>query len=70
MSADEAKEWLGGRYVLHPDYQPLPHHSNYARVDVAVTFMRVRHRMRQERSFVGAVEQVRQRLRMVHGRVA
>ena len=70
MSRQEAINWLGPRYVLHPAYRPQPHHSNYARVDLAVTFARVRNRMRQEQSFSGAVEQVRQRLRMVHGRVA
>lgn len=70
MSLDEAKEWLGANHVLHPAYQPQPHHSNYARVDVRETFLRVRHRMKQERSFVGAVEQVRQQLRLIHGRVA
>lgn len=70
MSLIAAKEWLGRRFVLHPDYQPEPHHSNYARVDVRETFMRVRARLKQERSFVGAVEQVRVKLRLMHGRAA
>jgi hypothetical protein len=71
MSLEEAKHWLAERWVLHPDYQPLPHHSNYALVNVAHTFMRVRHRLKQQqRSFSGEVEQVRQKLRLIHGRVA
>lgn len=70
MSIDEAKDWLGRRYVLHSQYEPQSNHSVYALVRVELTWMRVRHRMRQERSFAGEVEQVRQRLRMMHGRVA
>lgn len=48
MSLDEAKHWLGARWVLHPAYQPIPHHSNYALVNVGHTFDRVRNRMRTE----------------------
>lgn len=70
MSLDAAKQWLGPRWVLHPAYQPELHHSNYALVNVGHTFMRVRHRMKQKRSFSDMVEQTRQRLRLVHGRVA
>jgi hypothetical protein len=70
VTLPEAKSYLGPRWVLHPDYQPLPHHSNYALVNVAHTFMRVRHRLKQQRSFSGEVEQVRQKLRLIHGRVA
>lgn len=70
MTIHEAKSWLGTSYVLHPAYEPQPHHSSHALVNVGVTWMRVRHRMRQERSFADAVEQTRQRLRLVHGRVA
>jgi hypothetical protein len=70
MTLPEAKAYLGASWVLHPDYQPLPHHSNYALVNVAHTFMRVRHRLKQQRSFAGEVEQVRQKLRLIHGRVA
>jgi hypothetical protein len=31
MTIEQAKAYLGASWVLHPDYQPLPHHSNYAR---------------------------------------
>lgn len=70
MTIDQAKAHLGRSYVMHPAYQPQPQHSSYALVNVGVTFMRVRHRMRQERSFVGAVEQTRTKLRLAYGRAA
>jgi hypothetical protein len=70
VTLSEAKAYLGTSWVLHPDYQLLPHHSNYALVNVGHTFMRVRHRMKQQRSFAGEVEQIRQRLRLIHGKVA
>lgn len=99
MSLEEAKHWLGARWVLHPDYQPIEHHSSYARVSVWHTFERVRHQMRipvvekpvtntvgpylnstialasertgsEQNSFSDMVEQTRQRLRLVHGRMA
>jgi hypothetical protein len=70
MNLPEAKAYLGRSWVLHPDYQPVPHHSNYALVNVGHTFMRVRHRLKQQRSFSGEVEQVRAKLRLIHGKVA
>ena len=71
MTLSEAQSWLADRYVLSPQYCPAahPHHSVYAYVDVRATCVRVRERIKQERSFSGAVEQVRQKLRLVHGRV-
>jgi hypothetical protein len=68
----DAKAYLGARYVLSPHYrrEDHPHHSCYALVDVRATFRRVRNRMRQQPSFVEAVAQVRQKLRLVHGKVA
>jgi len=71
MTLDEAIADMAERYVLHPAYRAAnhPHHSAYAEVDVRVTFMRVRGRMRQPRpapSFSDAVAQAKQRLRVVH----
>lgn len=65
MNLDEAKIWLGPSYVFHPAYRTAdhPNHSSYARVDVQATFERV-----GQQSFTSAVEQVRQRLRLIHGR--
>ena len=67
MTLSEAIAYLGRSYVLHPQYEPQPHHSSYALVNVRATWERVRAR---QPSFVEAVEQTRQRLRLVHGRVA
>ena len=64
MTLDEAKCYMGTRYVLHKQYQPVPHHSAYALVNVSDTFMRVRHRMRHEVSFSQAVGNERARLRL------
>jgi len=61
---EQAKEFLGVRWVLHPQYEPAPHHSCYALVDLRATFARVRMRMRP--SFSEAVRQTRERLRAVH----
>jgi hypothetical protein len=70
MTLEEAKAFLGTAHVLSPKYraEAYPHHSCYALVDVRVTFMRVRHRMRQQPSFADAVAQARQRLRLVYGK--
>lgn len=99
MTRAEAIAHLGPRYVLSAHYQPQPHHSSYAEVDVRITWARVRHRMRQtehsrqgirlepsgrsdnqlsdssayravSNSFVGAVEEARQKMRLVFGRAA
>ena len=64
MTLDEAKCYMGTRYVLHKHYQPMPHHSVYALVNVGHTFMRVRHRMRHEVSFSQAVSDEKARLRL------
>lgn len=68
MNLDEAKQYLGFSYVLHPLYEQrnYPWHSAYARVDVAATCARVR--QRQQQSFSNAVEQTKRKLRMVHGK--
>ena len=44
MKLAAAKNWLGHRYVLSPHYRPEDHpwHSNYARVDLRLTFERIR----------------------------
>jgi hypothetical protein len=70
MTLTEAKADLGDRYVLSPNYRAAehPHHSAYARVDLRATFERVRERMRP--SFSDAVSEVRQKLRLVYGKVA
>jgi hypothetical protein len=70
MSLEQAKAYLGERYVLHPRYrrEDHPHHSSYALVDVRATFARVRNRMKQQPSFAEAVAQVKHKLRLVHGR--
>jgi hypothetical protein len=72
LKLQEAKAYLGNCYVLSPHYrrEDHPNHSCYALVDVRATFRRVRNRMKQQPSFVEAVAQVRQRLRLVHGKVA
>jgi len=64
VTLDEAKCYMGTRYVLHKQYQPVLHHSVYALVNVSDTFMRVRHRMRHEVSFSQAVDNERARLRL------
>jgi|HubBroStandDraft_4_1064222.scaffolds.fasta_scaffold39605_8 hypothetical protein len=61
---EQAKEFLGVRWVLHPEYERQAHHSCYALVDLRATFARVRARMRP--SFSEAVRQTRDRLRAVH----
>ena len=68
MTLDQAKAHLGASYVLHADYRLTAHHSVYALVDVRATCARVRSRMRP--SFASAVEQVKKRMRVVHGRSA
>jgi hypothetical protein len=70
VTLSEAKAYLGTSWVLHRNYQPQPNHSSYALVNVGITHMRVRDRLRRQRSFAGEVEHVRQRLRLIHGRVA
>jgi hypothetical protein len=70
LTLDDAKAYLGTSYVFHPDYQPIPHHSAYALVNVGITHMRVRDRLRRQRSFAGEVEQIRAKLRLIHGKVA
>lgn len=70
MKLLEAKLWLSDHYVFHPAYQPQPQHSSYALVDVRLTCARVRHRMRQQKSFTSEVEKAKQKLRLIHGRVA
>jgi hypothetical protein len=68
MTIDQAKSYLGTSWVLHPDYQPQEQHSAYALVNVGITHMRARDRLRRQRSFAGEVEQTKQRLRLVMGR--
>ncbi len=68
MTIDEAKSYLGAQYVFHADYRLTAHHSVYALVDVRATCARVRLKMRP--SFASAVEQVKKRLRVVHGKGA
>jgi hypothetical protein len=70
MTIEQAKSYLGTSWVLHPDYQPQEQHSSYALVNVGITCMRVRDRLRRQRSFSGEVEQIRQKLRLIHGKVA
>jgi len=67
VNIDQAKSYLGVGYVFHADYrlEKRPHHSVFALVDVRATCVRVRSRMRP--SFASAVEQVKKRLRVVHG---
>jgi len=65
VTLSEAKAYLSTGWVLHPDYEPSGHHSVYALVDVRATCARVRLKMRP--SFASAVEQVKKRLRIVHG---
>ena len=72
----EAIRYLGEHYVLHPEYNAADHpwHSSYARVDVRLTFLRVRCRMRElakqalGQSLSAAVEDHKQRLRLAHSR--
>ena len=40
MNLDEAKKYLGDRYVLSPRYKPDPRHSAYAIVDVRRSWAR------------------------------
>lgn len=68
MTITEAKAYLGAQYVFSPDYRLTAHHSVYALVDVRATCARVRLKMRP--SFASVVEQVKKRLRVVHGRMA
>lgn len=70
MTISEAKAHLGAHWVLHPAYQSQPQHSSYALVDVRLTCARVRHRMRKQKSFTSEVEKAKQKLRLIHGRVA
>ena len=44
MTLKEAKEFLGDRWVLSPNYDPKesPQHSVYEHVNVALTFAHVR----------------------------
>ena len=72
----EAIRYLGANYVLHPQYRAADHpwHSSYARIDVRLTFLRVRRRMRElakqplSLSLSAAVEDHKQRLRLAHSR--
>ena len=72
----EAIRYLGANYVLHPQYKAADHpwHSSYARIDVRLTFARVRRRMRElaneplSQSLSAAVEDHKQRLRLAHSR--
>lgn len=72
MTLDEAKAYLGPAYVFYGhgkhQWKDYPQHSSYALVDVRATVERVK-RQRQE-SFSSAVEQHKQKLRLVYGRVA
>ena len=71
-----AIRYMGASYVLHPQYKAADHpwHSSYARVDVRLTFLRVRRRMRDlakqplSQSLSAAVEDHKQRLRLAHSR--
>lgn len=63
---EAAKRWLDERYVFHPKYQSQENHSSYAQVNLGVTFMKVRDRIRQERSLSAAVADVKQHLHSVH----
>ena len=72
----QAIRYLGASYVLHPQYEPADHpwHSSYARIDVRLTFLRVRRRMRDlaeqalGQSLSAAIEDHKQRLRLAHSR--
>ena len=72
----EAIRYLGASYVLHPQYKAADHpwHSSYARIDVRLTFLRVRRRMRElakptlSQSLSAAIEDHKQRLRLAHSR--
>lgn len=46
MTLDEAKSFLGDRYVLSPNYriEDCPQHSLYEPVNVRLTFAHVKHR--------------------------
>lgn len=65
MTAEESKAWMGPRWLLHASYDPAatPWHSQRHTVNVALTFLRVRHRMGKPPSFSMLVEQTKQRLR-------
>ena len=72
----EAIRYLGVSYVLHPQYKAADHpwHSSYGRIDVRLTFMRVRRRMRElaklplSQSLSAAVEDHKQGLRLAYSR--
>ena len=72
----EAIRYLGASYVLHAQYKAADHpwHSSYARIDVRLTFLRVRRRMGElaeqplSQSLSAAVEDHKQRLRLAHSR--
>jgi hypothetical protein len=45
MTLDEAKQYLGNRYVLNPNYrhEDNPQHSLYEPVNIRLTFAHIRH---------------------------
>lgn len=52
MNVEEAKDWMGRHYVLHPDYSPeaTPWHSMRWSVNVKMTWARVIARRIRERA--------------------
>ncbi len=68
MNLLEAKSFLGPRWLLHASYDPAatPWHSQRHAVNVALTFLRVRHRLGNKPSFSMLVEQTKARLRVQH----
>lgn len=71
MTLDQAIAYLGPAYVFYGhgkhQWKDYPQHSAYALVDVRATCERVK---RQQESFSSAVEQHKQKLRLVYGKVA
>jgi hypothetical protein len=45
LTLDEAKAYLGDKYVLSPNYKPAenPQHNVYEHVNIALTISHVRH---------------------------
>ncbi len=68
MNLEDAKDWMGPRWLLHSDYsaEATPWHSQRHAVDVALTFLRVRHQLDKQPSFSMLVEQTKARLRVQH----
>ncbi len=50
MTLDEAKEYLGARYVFHPDYSSAanPQHNPYEPVNIRLTFAHIKHGRQDE----------------------